>query len=104
MKLIGKALELLPFLLLTVAVPMILFGWIASAEEAPPSVVMEAIEDIRENQKTISKNRDAHLRFMAAKNDNESKIEQLRAQCYDFRFDTMTASRIPDCTPSDLLE
>lgn len=88
-----------------VAMFMVILGFYAHADasEAPSKTVLRIVGNIQENQKAITVNREAHIAFMSAKNDNEYQVRRLRELCYELDWSTLQVSKIDGCTPEDLL-
>jgi hypothetical protein len=104
MDLKAKLLTILPFLLLAIGVPMILFGLLtqAEAESAPNRIVLRIQQSIKENQEIITETRDAHIQFMTAKEDNNYQVRKLKELCYDLDWSSLAIAKVDNCTPEVL--
>lgn len=81
------------FLLALLMVVLVAFigASLADAETPKPSKEdYQNLEDIKDNQKIIEKNRAAHEAFMQAKGWNEEEVRQLNANGWNVNWETMT--------------
>ena len=69
----------------------------ASAENPPPRIVIDSMNNIMENQKTITVERPHVERFNAAKTDNNVMVGRMQANCYDFDWQKMKPFKMKDC-------